>query len=165
MVGERSHQCPSGFALDSVGPFCAGKYKNKWCIFVSHYLFMLSLMDICCHFASYLLITIVLCLILQVRKLRSEKAECLSSLSYQMAELDLDLRQMQSRAFQLVSQSSMSGIMTKCRGRLDSETKHWTVSDHLMATHVKQQYFISKPPNPRSARCNTGLDCGWRTDG
>lgn len=55
-------------------------------------------MDFYCHFASYLLITIVLSLILQVRKLRREEAECLSSLSYQMAELGLDLRQIQSRA-------------------------------------------------------------------
>lgn len=29
VVGDRSNQCPSGFALDSVGPFCAGKYRNK----------------------------------------------------------------------------------------------------------------------------------------
>ena len=124
---------------------------------------MLSLMDICCHFASYLLITIVLCLILQVRKLRSEEAECLSSLSYQMAGrlgFKTDTEPCISASFPVKYVRDHDQV----QGRLDSETKHWTVSDHLMATHVKQQYFISKPPNPRSARCNTGLDCGWRTD-
>ena len=45
-------------------------------------------------------------------------------------EFEIDTKPM---LFQLVPQSSVSGIMIKYRGRLNIGTKHWTVFGHLIA--------------------------------